>query len=140
MIRINVATAAACVMALASSPAAAEGALAIGSTGNITADGLAIGFSYNWSDGQESKMALDKCKAFKAPRATPHCRLIDTFKDECFAAAMDRKEGTPGAGWAIAPSKSSAEKRALESCKATAGASRREQCVVTSSACDGTAQ
>lgn len=140
MNRIVGAAAAACIVALATAPAAAEGALAVGSTGNITADGVAVGWSYNYPEGQAVNLAIDKCKAFKAPRATPHCRLIGTFKDECFAVALDPKDGTPGVGWAFAPDKSRAETRAMESCKATAGASRRDYCKVSNSGCDGTAK
>ena len=89
-------------MVAASSPAAADGALAVGSTSDVAKDGIAVG----------------------------------TFKGECYAVSFDPKPGTPGAGWAIAATKETAEERALENCKATAGAARREFCKIEESKCD----
>ena len=61
---------------------------------------------------------------------------VGTFKGECYAVSFDPKPGTPGAGWAIAATKETAEERALENCKATAGAARREFCKIEESKCD----
>lgn len=135
------AAAAAAFIAMHASPASADGALAVGTTENISRDGIAFGFGRNLgSEAEASKVALGECKEFKAKKAAQQCRVIGTFKNECFAVAFDPKDGTTGAGWAIAASKKVAELRAVESCKATAGAARVNYCAVSESECDGTAK
>jgi hypothetical protein len=124
------------------SPALADGALAVGSTSNVEKDGIAFGTAINYrSEGEARRTALEYCRDYKpAPKAAAQCRLVGTFKDECYAIAMDPKPGTPGAGWAIARSKDQAEDRALENCKATAGRDRRVFCKVDEAKCDGDAR
>jgi hypothetical protein len=120
------------------SPSFAEGALAIGSTGNVVDAGIAIGNSYNYSTREEAvDAALKKCHEYKAaPRAARECMIVGTYSGQCYAEALDPKAGTPGAGWAIATDEQQASSLALGSCRATAGSSRRDFCKVVDSGCD----
>ena len=122
----------------ASSPAGADGALAVGSTSDVAKDGIADGTSVNYKSVAEAReAALKRCREYKpAPKAAAMCQSVGTFKGECYAVSFDPKPGTPGAGWAIAATKDVAEERALENCKATAGASRRDFCKIEESKCD----
>lgn len=132
-----------CVFALlaavaGSSPAGAAGALAVGSTSDVSKDGIAVGTSINYDTPEEARSAaLKRCREYKpAPKAAAMCQSVGTFTGECYAVSFDPKAGTPGAGWAIASTKALAEERALENCKATAGATRRDFCRIEESKCD----
>jgi hypothetical protein len=124
---------------LADSPARADGALAVGSTSDVIKDGIAFGIAINYSSADEAlQAALGRCHGFKsAPKAAALCLSVGTFKGECYAIAFDPKDATPGAGWAIAPSKALAEERAMANCRVTAGTDRREFCKIAESKCDG---
>jgi hypothetical protein len=126
------------VLGLLPAPAWSEGALAVGSTGNVTKDGIAFGTAVNYGSSAAARdAALEKCRGYKsAPKAAAQCRLIGAFHRECWAIAMDPKPGTPGAGWAVASDKATAEQRALDACRATAGAGRTEFCEADSADCD----
>ena len=120
-------------------PAAlAEGAIAIGSSGNFAKDGFAFGGAINKSSTDEaSEQALATCKKYEgAPKMAAICRVVMTFSRECYALAFDPKPGTPGVGWAIADDKVKAEERALKNCEVSAGAGRRDFCKVNQSYCD----
>ncbi len=123
---------------LMSSPAVADGALAVGSTSDVAKDGIAVGTSINYNTPEEAReAALKRCHEYKpAPRAAAMCQSVGTFKGECYAVSFDPKAGTPGAGWAIAATKELAEERALANCKTTAGADRRDYCRIEESKCD----
>ena len=127
------------VAAVATSPALVDGALAVGSTSDVAKDGIAVGTSINYKTANEAEQAaLKRCKDYKpAPKAAAQCRSVGTFKDECYAVSFDPKEGTPGAGWAIASTKALAEERALANCQITAGEGRRDFCRIEESKCDG---
>ena len=117
--------------------AAAEGAMAIGVTGNITKDGYAIGININSSSAAEaSDAAMKYCKSHGSDVARAKCEIFATFHDQCAAEAEDPQPGTPGAGWAIAADKAAAEKMATMNCRATAG-NRGSFCKVVTSVCDG---
>lgn len=122
----------------ASAPARADGALAVGSTSDVAKDGIAVGTSINYTSANDARdAALKRCREYKpAPKAAAMCQSVGTFKGECYAVSFDPKAGTPGAGWAIASTKALAEERALENCKATAGANRRDSCKIEESKCD----
>ena len=133
-----------CVFALlaavaGSSPAGAAGALAVGSTSDVSKDGIAVGTSINYDTPEEARSAaLKRCREYKpAPKAAAMCQSVGTFKSECYAVSFDPKAGTPGAGWAIAPTKELAEERALANCQVTAGEDRRDFCKIEESKCDG---
>jgi hypothetical protein len=119
-------------------PAAAEGALAVGASGNVAKDGIALGGAIDKPTKQEAiDQALATCRKYDgAPKMAALCRIVATFTRECFATAFDPKAGTPGVGWAIGPDKPTAEERALAACQATAGASRRQFCKASQSYCD----
>jgi Domain of unknown function (DUF4189) len=138
IIAVNALGALLSLMTGAFSPAAAFGALAVGSTSNVVKDGVAFGTAVNYATETEARnFAIDYCKKFKgAPKAAAQCRLVGSFNAECYAISMDPKAGTPGAGWAIAATKTIAEQRAMENCKATAGKDRREFCEVAEAKCD----
>ena len=127
------------VAAVATSPALADGALAVGSTSDVAKDGIAVGTSINYKTANEAEQAaLKRCKDYKpAPKAAAQCRSVGTFRGECYAVSFDPKEGTPGAGWAIAATKAQAEERAIANCQITAGESRRDFCRIEESKCDG---
>jgi hypothetical protein len=132
-------TLAACLMA--PQPGVAEGALAVGTTGDVAKDGIAIGDAVNYSTPEEAATsALAHCRGknnFKtAPRAVPLCQIIGNFKRQCDASALDPANKTPGVGWAIAATKEEAESKALANCQAAAGASRAQFCKVLTSDCD----
>jgi hypothetical protein len=118
--------------------AASEGAFAVGSTGNVAKDGIAYGGAYNYPTRSEAEAAAVRaCRDFKgAPRASKLCKVVASFRRECYAQANDPKPGTPGTGWAIAQDEATARDRALAACQVTAGPDRETYCVVELSRCD----
>jgi hypothetical protein len=117
--------------------AAAEGALALGITGDVAKDGYSIGINVNSPSSQEARdSALNWCKTHGAKQTEDKCQIVTTFRHQCAAEAQDPKPGTPGAGWALAPDKDTAEKMAMTTCLATAGKARLDACKVVSSICD----
>ena len=116
----------------------AEGAFAVGSTGNVSKDGIAFGGAYNFPTREIAiQKAVEACRGWKsAPKAASLCQVVATFSKECYATANDPKAGTPGTGWAVAQDKARAEARALANCKATAGPDRQSACVLELSYCD----
>jgi hypothetical protein len=111
----------------------AEGALAIGQPPNIVKDGYAFGISWNYSTKEEANSnALERCRATKSEGSRKLCKVIRSFTHECAAVAMDPKDGTPGAGWAIEATQEKAEENALAECRATAGPGRGQFCVISS--------
>src|SRR5215475_8621539 len=125
-------------MAAAGSTARADGALAVGSTADVAKDGIATGTSVNHKTGEAAEQAaLQRCRDYKpAPKAAAQCRSVGTFRGECYAISFDPKDGTPGAGWAIASTQALAEQRALAHCQITAGDGRRDFCRIEESKCD----
>ena len=140
MFKRSVSLAALCCVLFAaawSHGAAAEGALALGVTGNITKDGYAIGININaGSEAEARDAALKYCKSHGSDVARAKCEIFATFRDQCAVEAEDPQPGTPGAGWAIAADKAVAEKMAMINCLATAG-DRGSFCKVVTSICDG---
>lgn len=119
-------------------PSAAEGALAVGSTGNIAKDGFAFGGSINLPTKEAAAaQALATCHNFTgAPKMAALCQTVATFTRQCYALAFDPKAGTPGTGWAIAADAQKADNQALAKCRATAGADRRKFCKIDQTYCD----
>jgi hypothetical protein len=124
--------------------AVAEGALAVGEPADVAAEGFAYGFALDQPSTEKAGAdALRDCRAPTPgidPRAQAVCTVVQAFKNQCFAVAMDPKDATPGVGWAVEGDKESAARAALAKCVATAGADRRDACEVTHSGCDGTAK
>jgi hypothetical protein len=132
-------TALCCALFVAAWPhgAAAEGAMALGVTGNIAKDGYSIGINVNSdSEAQASDAALKYCRSHGSDASRVKCEIFATFRNQCAAEAEDPQPGTPGAGWAIATDKAAAEKMAMMNCLATAG-DRGSSCKVVTSLCDG---
>jgi hypothetical protein len=129
-----------CALLAAALPqcAVAEGALALGLTGDIAKDGYSIGITANdETEAVARQGALDHCKTHGGPLSEAKCEVVVTFKNLCAAEAEDPQPGTPGAGWAIGTDKAAAEKMAMVNCTATAGKTRIQFCKVVSSICDG---
>jgi hypothetical protein len=125
-------------------PAAADGALAVGEPADVAEQGYAYGFAVNVASSNEaSTKALRDCTT-ESPgvdkRAQALCKVVQTFKNKCFAVAMDPKDATPGAGWAVADDQTTAGNNALAKCQQTAGADRVKFCKVTHTDCDGSAK
>jgi hypothetical protein len=120
-------------------PAVAAGALAVGSTARVDRDGIAVGTAINYDTLDEARAAaLAQCRDYRpAPKAANRCKVIATFKDQCYGVAFDPKAGTPGAGWAIALTQPMAEQRALDQCRTTAGKTRQRFCSIIEAKCDG---
>jgi uncharacterized protein with von Willebrand factor type A (vWA) domain len=113
-----------------STSAAAEGALAIGSTGNVPADGVAIGGSVNNPRRDQAiSAALATCRSQPdVLKAAARCRIVRTFSRKCYAAAFDPKTGTPGFGWGLGPDEATAKRQAMTHCRASAGKDRAQFC------------
>ena len=87
--------------------------------------------------------ALRDCKTEAAgvdKRAQALCAVVHSFRDQCFAVAMDPEDATPGVGWAIADDTEAASRDALAKCVATAGDDRRDACQISHAECDGAAK
>jgi hypothetical protein len=122
----------------------ADGALAIGIPPGGIVKGFAGGHSLNASSMPAAREgAVAGChKSTGASEAAKNaCSVVASFKDECYAIALDPKDGTPGAGWAIAETQALADDEALQQCRNTAGADRQRFCEVpsTNHGCDGSA-
>ena len=118
--------------------ARADGALAIGLPSNVERDGVAFGWAVRLPRGEAERVALEQCRT--APgvpdSARSLCRVFETFSGSCLAVALDPEDGTPGFGWAVAPTKSAADAQAMGDCQRTAGPARQSFCVVSISDCD----
>jgi len=129
--------------------AIAAGAIAIGIAPGGVAKGYASGFYVGAPNVETARTrALEQCRkptsnvsgsaADSGTRAAQaHCDVVTTFTNQCYAQALDPKDGTPGAGWAVADTVEQAEKEALARCRSTAGADRRDFCKVYNHNCDG---
>jgi hypothetical protein len=118
--------------------ALAWGAIAVGTSGNLANDGFAFGGAINKpSEDDANAGALDTCHKYQgAPKMTSLCKVIKTFRNQCYSLAFDPQPGMPGTGWAIAAGKSSAELQAMANCQATAGRNRRQFCKINQTYCD----
>jgi len=130
------------------SPSIADGALAVGLPADVVHYGFASGFRLNAPDMATARTgAIQGCqKSVGASDAAKKlCKVIATFHNQCFAIAIDPKNGTPGVGWSIAENQDMADKQAIAQCRTTAGPDRQEFCVVMKDrginrGCDGTAK
>lgn len=121
----------------------ADGALAVGLPANVARQGFANGYSWDNSTMETARTrAIEGCRESRGASkiAKDLCRVVATFRDQCVAVAIDPKDGTPGAGWAIGESQRAADQDALAQCRATAGTARQRFCAVSDRACDGSAK
>ncbi len=114
----------------------ADGAVAVGSTGDVVKYGIAFGMVANEPKEKAADMALARCRTFKAREAADRCKVVATFSRQCFAVAYDPKSGTPGAGWGVGKDQIDANLNAMKMCEATAGPGRARFCQVESGGCD----
>ena len=124
------------VLAAAGTQARADGALAVGSTGDVVKDGIAFGMVVNEPKDKAAETAVKRCRTFKARAAAERCKVVATFSGGCFAVAYDPQPGTPGAGWGIGPDQLTANLNAIAMCEKTAGPGRTGFCQVESGGCD----
>jgi len=126
------------VLLLGVGSASADGAFAVGSTGLLGQDGIAMGYAVNArSSADATNSAIQRCREFDAPKANKRCVIAATFRNECLAVALDPTPGMNGTGWSFGPSKQAAEQRAMAVCKATANPGRESACRIMASVCDG---
>ncbi len=127
--------------AMRPSCAVADGAIAVALPPDVVKQGFAYGYVTDYSDPDKADAeALKKCRETTVDGVRPLCTVIQDFKNQCVAVAMDPKAGTPGVGWGVADDLISAERQALGKCEDSAGPNRRAACVVDHSGCDGTAK
>ena len=114
-------------------PCMADGALAIGIVPGGVIKGFAAGHSLNEPDMKAARdRAMVSCAKVTNSNAAAinACGIVATFKDQCYAIALDPKDVTPGAGWGVAETLELANSQALKQCRNTAGASRARFCMV----------
>lgn len=131
------------LLVLAAGDALAEGAVAVAEPRDVAKDGYSSGISYNFRTAAEAEArALLECRTSKdAPQDTKKlCKIVRNFVNQCAAVALDPESGTPGAGWAVAPTLPDARREALRRCEDTAGRDRQGKCEVTAEGCDGSAR
>jgi hypothetical protein len=131
--------AAACAGLSWSGRVSAEAALAIGQPADTARDGIAFGYAAKYPSLSEAQSrALKHCLEFRdAPPSTRSlCRIVSSFSGQCLAIALDTKPGVRGEGWAIERTSQTAERFALDRCRATAYPDRRQFCTITVSVCD----
>jgi hypothetical protein len=127
--------------AMRPTPAVADGALAVALPADVVKQGFAYGYVTDYPDPDKADaQALKKCRDTTVAGVRPLCAVIQDFKNQCVAVAMDPKAGTPGVGWGVAGDLLSAERKALGNCEDSAGPGRRANCTVDHSGCDGTAK
>jgi hypothetical protein len=131
--------AAAAVPVIIGDGAIADGAVAVGSTGDVVKHGIAFGSAVDEPKEKAAELALARCKAFvkgSSVEATANCKVVATFSRQCFAAVYDPQSGTPGAGWGVGKDAIEANKKAMQMCAATAGPGRAKFCQLGSWGCD----
>ena len=129
------------VSAMRPTSAVADGALAVALPDDVVKKGFAYGYVTDYPDADKADaQALKKCRDTTIDGVRPLCEVIQDFKNQCVAVAMDPQAGTPGVGWSVAPDLHTAEAQALSKCESTAGPGRRAACAVDHSSCDGSAK
>jgi hypothetical protein len=116
----------------------AEGAIAVGSTGDVVRYGVAFGVAVDVSKDIAGELAVKRCRTFEARKAAERCQVVARFSGECFAIAYDPTPGTPGAGWGIGPDQLAANQQAVAMCEQAAGPARKGYCQVERFGCDTT--
>jgi hypothetical protein len=116
----------------------AEGALAVGTTGDVVRYGIAFGVAIDGAKDVAGEVAVKRCRTFEARKAAERCQVVATFSGECFAIAYDPTPGTPGAGWGIGADQLAANRKAVAMCEQAAGPARKGYCQVERFGCDTT--
>ena len=81
--------------------------MAIGLPADVARDGVAFGWAVRLSRAEADRVALEQCRTASGvpDSARSLCRVFESFAEACVAVALDPEDGTPGFGWAIAPTK-----------------------------------
>jgi len=127
-------------------PASAFGALAVGVPADVARSGFAYGINADSpTEAVARETALSNCRGTN-PNSQVHsqssqparalCTVVTTFRHKCAVVAQDPAAGTPGVGWAIAPTLEAATQQAMDNCRATAGESRKQFCARDAYSCD----
>jgi hypothetical protein len=125
------------LLALGAEALRADGAVAVGSTGDVVKHGIAFGMVVDLPKDKAEETALKHCRAFQASAAAnARCAVVATFTRECFAVALDPQPATPGAGWGVGKDQVEANDKAMTMCEETAGPVRKAFCEVKSAGCD----
>jgi hypothetical protein len=96
----------------------ADGALAVGMPDGDPNKG------FKWSayvnNPNAASEVMTACRTARSKRTADACVLIESFRDQCVAVAVDGNPDAPvtSAGWAIAPDSSTAIDRAIAQCEA----------------------
>ena len=126
----------------ATGPAFAYGALAIGgNTAEAATKGIAVGYSHDYaSQAEADQLAVKQCLAYTgAPAETvAKCKLVRSFSHAWLVVALDPAPSTPGFGWSIDADKATAERNAMDQCKASSPDDRKAYCEIGSEASDAT--
>jgi hypothetical protein len=78
--------------------AVADGALAVALPDDVVKKGFAYGYVTDYPDADKADaQALKKCRDTTIDGVRPLCEVIQDFKNQCVAVAMDPQAGTPGA-------------------------------------------
>lgn len=132
MVKISILTLA--VTLAAATSASAHGALAIGgNTADAATKGIAVGYATNFNTTAEAEAeALKHCFAYTgAPAETVAlCKLVRSFSHEVLVVALDPGPSTPGFGWSIDANMATAERNAMDQCKASSPEDRKSFCEV----------
>lgn len=129
--------------AIAANQCSAAGATALAMPADIATDGVYIYSAVNFDTVAEAKeSAMAGCRRGANSTIRSLCKIVATFSNQCVAQALDPQNGTPGFGWALAEDSVSAKRQAIDNCRDTAGASRRNACIVNDRSlwCDGRAK
>ncbi len=121
----------------------AYSAFALAVPANIAADGVAVGFAYNFESRQVAEQAaVEKCRNFitnnHSNLSLDLCKVVAYFDNQYVAVAMDPAPGTPGFGYAVASTREDASSKALTQCQQTAGPSRVGYCEISQVSSDVT--
>ena len=117
--------------------AAAVGAIAFGSTGDIARDGYSIGINANSANDEDArKSAMQWCTTHGPKQAQAQCEVLLTFRNQCASEAQDPKAGTPGFGFSLGETEEDAKRAAMAICSASAGKGRQQFCKVVATLCD----
>lgn len=118
-------------------PAFASGALAVGQTGNIAKDGVAVGVSEDRSTRAEAREeALEICRAAEgvSQAVRNECTVVQDFQHGCVSVYADKRPKTTGFGWGYASTAFHAKWDALNACRDSVGPGGR--CELVGTSCD----
>jgi hypothetical protein len=101
----------------------AEGALAIGLSGNDPNNGFVVGVSHDEATAADAQAkALADCRGSdikNTSKARTACKLIEVFRNQCANDAINGDKDTPSTavGWAVGPDSKTTDSRAVAMCE-----------------------